>query len=71
MFPDNGTTKPGFVNACGQEVVLNTRKEGTGRGHHIYEMKCRHCGHRYGANGNYIHSRKCPKCQGGKPGPAL
>ena len=34
-------------------------------------LKCRECGHHYGANGNYIHSRKCPKCQGGQPGPSL
>src|ERR1700739_1488006 len=71
MFPDKGTTKPGYVNPRNQEVIRNTRKAGGGRGHWIYELKCRECGHHYGANGNYIHSRKCPKCQGGQPGPSL
>jgi len=71
MFPDKGTTKTGYVNPRGQEVVRNTRKAGTGRGHWVYELKCHECGHHYGANGNYIHSRKCPKCQGGQAGPSL
>ena len=71
MFPDKGTTKPGYINPRDQEVIRNTRKAGTGRGHWIYELKCRVCGHHYGANGNYIHSRKCPKCQGGQAGPSL
>src|SRR5258708_16087314 len=71
MFPDKGTTKPGYVNPREQEVIRNTRKTGTGRGHWIYELKCRDCGHHYGANRNYIHSRKCPKCQGSQPGPSL
>src|SRR5438067_2115967 len=68
MFPDKGTTKPGYVNPRQQEVIRNTREPGSGRGHWIYELKCRECGHHYGANGNYIHSRKCPQCQGGQPG---
>src|SRR5216684_9237657 len=71
MYPDKGTTKPGYINPRDQEVIRNTRKAGAGRGHWIYELKCRACGHHYGANGNYIHSRKCPKCQGGQPGPSL
>src|SRR6266481_4506702 len=54
MFPDKGTTKPGYINPRDQEVIRNTRKAGAGRGHWIYELKCRVCGHHYGANGNYI-----------------
>lgn len=34
-------------------------------------MKCRECGHVYGANGADIFQKKCPKCQGGAAGPGL
>src|SRR5260221_662543 len=70
MFPDKGTTKPGYVNPRDQEVIRNTRKTGTGRGHWIYELKSRHSGNCYGANGSYNHRCQCPQCQGGEPGPS-
>ena len=68
MSPDKGTTTYGFVNPHGQEVIRNTGKPGTDHGQYVYELKCQHCGHLYGANGSDIHERKCPKCQNGKPG---
>lgn len=29
------------------------------------------CGHFYGSNGSDFFQRKCPRCQGGKPGPSI
>ncbi len=37
-------------------------------GQKIWEMECKDCKHRYGANGCDVHHRKCPNCQGGKDG---
>lgn len=71
MSSDKGTTAPGFVNPHGQEVIQTTGKAGTDHGQYVYELKCQHCGLRYGANGSDIHERKCPACQGGRPGLAL
>jgi hypothetical protein len=62
------TTDPGYENPNGQVVVRNTGLPGTDFGQHIYELRCKHCGLSYGANGSDIHERKCPKCQGGRPG---
>ena len=70
MSRDNGTTVPGFVNPDGQEVIRNTGKAGTDQGQYVYELMCQHCGH-HGANGSDIHERKCPACQGGRPGLGL
>jgi len=63
-----GTTKPGFVNRNGQEVVRVTAKHGTDHRQYVYVLRCRGCGHEYGANGTDIHERKCPKHQGGAKG---
>jgi hypothetical protein len=68
MSHDKGTTAPGFVNQHEQEVIRNTGKAGTDHGQYVYELKCQHCGNRYGANGSDIFERKCPKCQSGRPG---
>ena len=35
---------------------------------YIWEMRCVHCGHVYGANNCDARRRKCPKCQQGRPG---
>jgi Zn finger protein HypA/HybF involved in hydrogenase expression len=64
----NRTTDPGYENRDGQIVVRNTRKQGTDFGQHIYELRCKHCGEVYGANESDIYERKCPACQGGRPG---
>jgi len=62
------TTSPGYENRNGQIVIRNTGLPGTDHLQYIYELECRHCRRRYGANGTDIHERKCPFCQGGKPG---
>ena len=62
------TTDPGFVNANGQVVVRATGLPGTDHLQRIYVLRCTSCRHEYGANGSDIHERKCPNCQGGKPG---
>jgi hypothetical protein len=66
--PIKGTTTPGFENRNGQIVLRATALSGTDHLQHIYVLRCRHCNLRYGANGSDIHQRKCPKCQGGRPG---
>jgi hypothetical protein len=63
-----GTTHPGYENLHGQVVVRDTGQPGTDHGQRVYELRCTHCGHVYGANGTDIHERKCPACQGGRPG---
>ncbi len=63
-----GTTDPGYENPNGQVVVRKTGKLGTDHNQNVYELRCKRCGHAYGANGSDIHDRKCPKCQGGRPG---
>jgi len=62
------TTRPGFVNKNKQVVVRATDLPGTDHLQKIYVLRCERCRHEYGANGSDIHERKCPKCQGGKPG---
>jgi len=52
----------------GQIVVRNTGLTGTDFGQRVYELRCKHCGHHYGANGSDIHLWRCPKCQGGRDG---
>jgi Zn finger protein HypA/HybF involved in hydrogenase expression len=63
-----GTTDPGFENPNGQVVVRHTGQPGTDFAQYVYELRCKHCGHVYGANESDIHERKCPACQGGRPG---
>ena len=72
-----GTTKatsPGHVNPCGQTVVRRVGKSPSWKGQYTYELACGDCGHHYGANGPDINranggdGRKCPECQGGRPG---
>ena len=41
---------------------------GTDHLQRIYVLRCDHCGYEYGANGSDAHERKCPRCQGGRPG---
>jgi hypothetical protein len=71
MSQSKGTTTEGYVNEHGQEVIRATGKLGTDHGQYVFELKCQNCGHRYGANGSDIHERKCPQCQGGRPGLSL
>ena len=68
-FRNAQTVVPGSVNANEQEVIAKTGRPSTSfRGQVIYEIKCRKCGGRYGANGCDVHARRCPLCDGGAPG---
>jgi hypothetical protein len=62
------STKPGFTNANGQTVVRSTGLPGTDHGQSIYVVHCGVCEKDYGANGSDLWLRKCPYCQGGRPG---
>jgi hypothetical protein len=65
-----GTTDIGYRNRSQQIVQRATGVAGNDRNQLIYVMKCEPCGHEYASNGSDIWQRKCPRCQGGKPGPA-
>lgn len=63
-----GTTTRGYRNESGQVVVRNTGRRRGDMGQVVYELRCTRCGNKYGASGTEIYHRKCPQCQGGKPG---
>jgi hypothetical protein len=63
-----GTTQPGFVNPHGQEVLRRTDLPGNDHLQYTYVLGCGTCSVEYGANGSDIHLRRCPSCQGGRPG---
>lgn len=77
----SGKTKPssrkeriaevGDENPNGQVFARETEQHGTDYNQYVWELLCRHCGNRYGANGSDFHHRKCPKCQGGAHGIAI
>jgi predicted RNA binding protein YcfA (HicA-like mRNA interferase family) len=58
----------GDENPNGQLFARETDQPGTDHNQYVWELLCRHCGYRYGANGSDFHHRKCPSCQGGAPG---
>lgn len=62
------TTKPGYQNPNSQQVMRQTDLPGTDFGQRIYVLRCNKCKREYGANGSDTHDRKCPFCQGGRPG---
>ena len=62
------TNSPGFVNANNQMVVRCTGLPGIDHSQKAYILKCGDCCCKYGTNGLDIDERKCPNCQGGKPG---
>lgn len=62
------TTQVGYRNRNDQEVVRPTGLPGTDHLQYVYVLRCAACGCEYGANGSDIHGRKCPRCQGGRPG---
>ncbi|HSP14494.1 MAG TPA: hypothetical protein VLV78_07065 [Thermoanaerobaculia bacterium] len=62
------STDAGYVNKNEQEVVRRTDRPGNDHGQRVYLVRCRKCNAEYGANGSDIWIRKCPLCQGGKPG---
>ena len=63
-----GTTTVGYENKNRQVVLRRTDIPGNDHLQLVYELECRDCGNRYGANGSDIWLRKCPRCQGGRPG---
>lgn len=64
------TTAIGFINRNNQKNHGTRGVKGTDHGQYSYRLECLNadCGQEYGANGSDIHLRKCPRCQGGKPG---
>jgi hypothetical protein len=62
------TTAAGYQNRNGQTVVRSTGLAGTDHGQSVYVLQCGGCRHEYGANGSDIFQRRCPACQGGRPG---
>ena len=68
MATSRNTTRPGYVNPKRQRVVRPTALPGTDHLQKIYVLHCGLCGNAYGANGSDIWLRKCPSCQGGRPG---
>lgn len=65
---DYPTTQPGHTNINKQTVIRNTGLTRNDHNQVVYEVECLKCGQKYGANGSDIFQRKCPNCQGGKPG---
>ena len=66
------TTTPGYENENGQVVLSDTGfPSQTRTGQRIYRLRCRHCGHEYGANGIDVEKRLCPGHQGGTQGERL
>ncbi len=63
-----GTTTPGYRNRNGQTVIRDTDIPGNDHNQRIFELLCSNCLRRYGANGSDIWLRRCPHCNGGRPG---
>ena len=66
-----GSTQIGYVNRNQQEVIRGTGIPGTDHGQYVYVLRCRACGHEYGANGSDIWLRRCPAHDRGAPGTAF
>ncbi len=64
------TTDVGFINRNRQLVMEKTSDPGNDHNQRIYVIGCLNpeCRHEYGVNGSDIFQRRCPNCQGGKPG---
>ena len=60
-------TRTGYCNEDGQEVIRKTTRSGP-QNQRVFVMRCRVCGHEYGAYGCDTDIRRCPKCQDGLPG---
>ena len=69
----NGTTKTteiGYVNRNNQKNHGTKGVDGNDHCQVSYKLECLEigCGAVYGSNGTDVFQRKCPNCQGGKPG---
>ncbi len=60
--------KPGDKNRNTQRLLRITEARGTDHNSYVWILKCGACGHIYGCNNTDAFQRKCPACQGGKPG---
>jgi predicted nuclease with RNAse H fold len=69
--PAGHTVQIGYVNRNHQQVFAATGLPGTDHGQSVYALRCSACAYEYGSNGSDNFQRKCPRCQGGAPGPAL
>lgn len=71
------TRSPGTVNRNGQLLLAKTDEPGTDHAQYIWLVSCLRgpegveCGHVYGSNDSDFFQRKCPRCQGGQPGPSI
>jgi rubredoxin len=62
------TVQIGYVNPNGQRCLGTLRVAGNDSNAFAYKVECSQCGYVYGVNSGDTHHRKCPNCQGGKPG---
>ena len=64
------TTDVGYENRNRQLVMRRTAELGNDHNQRIYVLRCLNpeCRLEYGANGSDVFQRKCPRCQGGRPG---
>jgi hypothetical protein len=64
------STSVGSVNRNRQIVLRKTDAPGNDHNQRVYVLACLNpdCRHQYGANGSDVFQRRCPNCQGGKPG---
>ncbi len=67
---DLRSTHVGYVNRNRQIVLRKSDEPGNDHNQRIYVLACLNpeCRHQYGANGSDVFQRRCPDCQGGKPG---
>lgn len=65
---NRGTTVPGYRNRNGQIVIRATTLPGSDHLQRIYVLNCEKCRAEYGVNGSDIFQRRCPQCDGGRPG---
>ena len=72
-----GTSKrqPGDINRNSQRLIAKTSEPGNDNNQYVWVVECTRtdphgeiCGHHYGVNGSDFFQRKCPLCQGGRPG---
>jgi hypothetical protein len=63
-------TQMGAINRNNQQCGGTRRLPGNDHLQFSYRMKCLQadCGEVYGSNGSDVFQRKCPSCQGGRPG---
>ena len=64
------TTQIGYINRNNQEILGTHGKKGNDHGQYAYKDQCleNNCDFEYSANGSDLFQRKCPNCQGDKPG---